>query len=822
MKSSNMIRSKLTTAIRSASFYAGAGVIAATGMAASPVYAQSGFLEEIVVTAQKREQNLQDVPISVAVISADSLEKQNINDMESLAVSIPSLTLQGGFAQSATSFNIRGVSSYTFTGGIQPSVGMVVDGVTYARAGEFNPELAYVDRIEILRGPQGTLFGRNSTGGVINVTTRDASDEFTGEVGYSYTDEEEHLLKGYVSGPLNERTKYSLAAYALDRDAHIDNINPEGADPGTHESFGVRGKLDVQFSDDVRAVFIADYRDMDFAPLPQIVDTPEAGPLTAVRELAHGSGDAALGRAVLADRFTVNINEAEDGDAELENWGLSADVTWDIGGNLTLKSITAYREWYQVVNNDADSSSAEVANGGYGSPLVNLQFSNLDVVGDRMFNEHEYEFVTQEFRLESFGDNVDWVAGVFYQNLEEQLNINNNYWLTFIPAVGGDALNQTISQNSNELTAASVFGDVTMHVTDTLDIYGGLRYSDEDVEIDLNRSNFFAPGSLGLYTLDAATNSVFVDTTNPLYSAVRRTTVGTAGSDDSDWSGRLGFNWAVADSTNIYGQVSRGYVGMAANISNQATPDDSAFLNPTIAEAIEFGVKTDIGDSARLNAAVFYQETTDLQTQIYLPGTVTSVQVNAGTLEVAGMEVDFQWAVTDNFQLSAAASYLDAELNDLLQPCYDGQVIATGCNLDSFGNSTNDPMQAVQYDVSGNPPPNTPEFAYNITADFFAPLGDMPFEGYARFAYTWQDEVAYQLNGDPLLIQPDYGLLDITLGITDKEGRYDIALFARNATDEEYINDAIAVTGFIGRRLVRMSRGARSYYGIKMSYNFGG
>ena len=821
MKSSNMIRSKLTTAIRSASFYAGVGVIAATGMAASQVYAQSGLLEEVVVTAQKREQNLQEVPISVSVMSADSLEKQNINDMESLAVSVPSLTLQGGFAPSATSFNIRGVSSYTFTGGVQPSVSMVVDGVTYARAGEFNPELAYVDRIEILRGPQGTLFGRNSTAGVINVTTREASDYFTGEVGYSYTDEEEHLLKGYVSGPITDSVKYSLAGYTLDRDGHVDNINPQGVDAGAHESWGVRGKLDVQFSDDVRAVFIADYRDMDFSPVPQVVDIAEDGVVGQLRQLAHGNGDAALGRAVLADRFTININEEEEGDSELDNWGLSADVTWDIGENLTLRSITAYREWHEVVNNDFEGSSAQVANNGFGL-ATSLSFTNLDVVDDRMYNLKENEFVTQEFRLESFGDNVDWVAGVFYQDFEEKNDLNVNVYIPFLPAVSGPALSQTLSENSDELTAASVFGDVTIHVTDALDIYGGFRFSYEDIDLDINRSNYFAPGALGVFTLDAATNSAFTDTTHPAFASLFATTAGTASKDDSDWSGRLGFNWAVADSTNVYGQVSRGYVGQAVNISNRGTPDDSAFLNPTIAEAIEFGVKTEIGDRARLNAAVFYQETTDLQTQIFPPGTITSVAVNAGVLEVTGLEVDFQWAVTDYFQLSAAATYLDAELNDLLQPCFDGQVIATGCNLDSFGNITNDPMQAVQHDVSGNRPPNTPEFAYNITADFFAPLGDMPFEGYARFAYTWQDDVSYQLYGDPLLIQPDYGLLDITLGITDKEGRYDIALFAKNATDEEYINDAIAVTGFVGRRIVRLSRGARSYFGINLNYKFGG
>ncbi|MGB2286938.1 MAG: TonB-dependent receptor, partial [Porticoccaceae bacterium] len=150
-----------------------------------------GQLEEVIVTAQKREQSLQDVPISISVITSENLDQQYITETISLAQAVPSLNFQDGFAPSSTNFSIRGVASYTFEGGIQPSVAMVVDGVSLARSGEFISELADIERIEVLRGPQGTLFGRNTTAGAINVTTRRPSTEMEGYIETSFTDDNE-------------------------------------------------------------------------------------------------------------------------------------------------------------------------------------------------------------------------------------------------------------------------------------------------------------------------------------------------------------------------------------------------------------------------------------------------------------------------------------------------------------------------------------------------------------------------------------------------------------------------------------------------------
>ena len=166
-----------------------ATIIAATALVENS-YAEF-MLEEVIVTAQKREQSLQDVPLSVAVISSDALRRRNINDIASLAQASPSLNFQEGFGPISTNFNIRGVASYSFEGGIQPSVSLVVDGVASARNGEFVAELSDIERVEVLRGPQGTLFGRNSTAGAINIVTQRPGEEFAGSAEVTVTDDGE-------------------------------------------------------------------------------------------------------------------------------------------------------------------------------------------------------------------------------------------------------------------------------------------------------------------------------------------------------------------------------------------------------------------------------------------------------------------------------------------------------------------------------------------------------------------------------------------------------------------------------------------------------
>ncbi|MGI9324724.1 MAG: TonB-dependent receptor domain-containing protein, partial [Pseudomonadales bacterium] len=285
-------------------------------------------------------------------------------------------------------------------------------------------------------------------------------------------------------------------------------------------------------------------------------------------------------------------------------------------------------------------------------------------------------------------------------------------------------------------------------------------------------------------------------------------------------SGRLGISWSYSDNASVYATVSRSFVGLGADLSRTGNVNN-AFLDPTTAEAFEVGTKSMLFDnSLQLNAAVFVQQVEDLQTSALLPGTINTVNLNAGDLDIFGAEFDLLWAATDILRLSASVSYTDAEVENLLQPCWPEQNIATGCSIDANGNPTLNPDDAVQTDVEGTDATNTPELKYNLGANLDVPLSSMPFDLYGSVNYVWQDDIHFSLNDDPLLTQDSYGILNFSLGLVDKEDRYDLSIFGKNVTDEEFVNDASESSGFIARRYVRVTRGAQAFYGIRLRYNF--
>ena len=781
-----------------------------------------GQLEEVMVTAQKREQSLQDVPISISVLTAENLDQQYITETVSLAQAVPSLNFQAGFAPSSTNFNIRGVASYTFEGGIQPSVAMVVDGVSLARAGEFISELADVERIEVLRGPQGTLFGRNTTAGAINITTRRPSTELEGYIEASFTDDDEQLYRARVSGPLSDKAAGSLNLFYQDRDGHLKNVYPGGDDGGGIESWGARAQLDLNFSDSVNLLLSGDYRDAEHGLAPQVTLVAEPSldgipePGLNLREIQQGDGDPALGQRVIDDMFKINLNDKDFAKQELDSWGISAHLTWEIDETLRLVSISAYREWHEAVNPDIDSGPGQLSNGGYGLPLALAHTSNTPSSNIPLSRPFDNEYFTQEFRLEQTGQSLDWTAGVFYTEFEENVKEGFALYIPFDPAFGEGYTTSVQTDNTDELTAFSAFFDGTYHVSDTLDIYGGYRWTYEEVDVSYDSPTYVVPDSAGVSEFDLDNN--VVNFTAPVPPAVY--TVGEADTDHTDWSARLGASWQFLDSSNLYATVSRSFVGIGADISRTGNPD-AAFLEPTTAEAVEFGMKTMLlDDSLQLNGAVFWQDVEDLQTSALLPGTITTVNLNAGDLDIFGVEIDALWAYSDYGRISAAVTYLDAKTKDLLQPCWPGQTIETGCNIDVNGSPVTDPDAAVQTDMDGSDAPNTPELAYNVGISHIFPLDNLSFDIHGSVNYVWQDEVNFPLNGDPLLVQDSYGLLNFSLSMVDKDDRYEVTLFGRNINDENFYSDSSEASGFIARQYVRVTRGAQSFYGVRLKYNF--
>lgn len=812
------------------------GALTAKGQTPESEQSRGQQLEEIVVTAQKREQNLQDVPISVGVMSAETLESRNIVGLPQLVQATPSLSFNDGFSPIATSLSIRGVGSYAYEGGIQPSVSVVVDGVSLARAGEFVQELADVERVEVLRGPQGTLFGRNSTGGALNIVRRRPTQAFEGSLEGSFTDDEDYLVRGVLSGPLSDKVRGRLAAFYRDFEGFIDNLFPGGRSGetlGGTESYGFVGKLDVDFSEQVNLLVSADYRKAIHGLMPNATVVSEGFDLNGDgiddRVFALGNGDAALGQAVLNDIYKVNVSKRSD-QFENESYGIGAELSWEIATGLALKSISAYREFTDDNNGDTDSTPADGNN--LIMPIVSVTTS-IGPNGTKNTRGVDSDYWSQELRLEKTGHALDWIVGGFYQKFNEQtrnevpLLIIDFFNPAFGPggsAVGGTpafgdefVLTNTPLENSNELKTWAVFADGTWHLTDRVDLFAGVRYTHEDLAIRLNNRRQFA--ILSRQAIAARFNPAtgVLDVSGiPVFPAAADA-VGSASNSDGDLSGRFGLSWKATDTVNMYVTVTRGFVGAGANVGRTGLLGN-VFLDPSVADSYEIGMKSTLFERLRVNAAVFSMKVEDLQTSRLVPGTTETEAVNAGNLKTRGVEADLTFVANDMFSIAAGLTWLDTEFEDLVQPCYFGQVAlgaAGGCTIDT----NNDGIPNAQR-IDGKPAVATPEFKYNVALDLAVPVAATGWNFYGSLGYVWQDDVNFDLKFDPLTVQKSYGLLDLTLGMRDHDGRYDVAVFGKNLTDEEYVLNASEAFGAIGRLFVRPARDGQRYFGIKLQYHF--
>lgn len=837
-----MLRTKL--------IYAGSSLIALA--LASPALAQDGpeetaqqrgGLNTIVVTAQRREENAQDVPISVSTLSGEALSNNQFSDLRLITAISPSVNFQAGFTPGATNFNIRGVGSYAFTGGIQPSVGLIVDGVPYARAGEFVTDLADVQQIEVLRGPQGTLFGRNSTGGAIVVTRNQPTDIFEGNIEVGISSDEEYLMRGVINIPLTENVRARFGAAYVNRDGFIENSGPasSGGDLGGIETYAFSGKLEADLSPSVNIVLSGDFSDRTHGYSPQIAAIGEVlrgiGPggsdidvTGGARAAALGGGDPVLGQQILDDPLRTAISTLGDDNRNIA-WGVSLDATIDLSDSVVLRSITAYREFSDDNGPDVDGTPADGDN--LVMPIVSVAISTGQTImanGGRNTPSRavDSDYFIQELRLEGTHDRFDWTAGVFYQDFNEHL-LNSTPLLiidSFNPAfgnganVGGTAtpndeyvLSANTQDNSYGVQTYAAFGDVTFHVTDRFDLFGGIRWTREEISKDVNNGNFF-----GIFTFpqiaarfNSTTGILNTDdlTANPL-------AVGSASTSESFVSWRAGAIYEVADDVRFYGSVSRGQVGPAAPISYT---DDLSFLSPTTATNYEIGIKSELFDRrVRVNLAAFMIDVTNLQASALIPGTVNTTTLNAGDLDIGGFELDITAAVTDNITLGTSIVYLDAKIENLLQSCFIDQLSANtvpGCTIDADNNGTPDTQ-----DVSGNRATNTPEWALNAYAALDIPTPGLPFDFYGLVNYSYRSAVQFTLNQDDLQRQPGYGLVDVTLGLRDRDGRYEVFVYGKNIFDTSYVADSFEAFGALGRRVIRVSRNAQAYYGAGVRINF--
>jgi len=629
--------------------------VASVAMAADPAQ-----LDEVVVTAQKRSENVQDVPLAVTAISADAIAAANINGATDIKRLATSLQYSENATVRGTGFAVRGVGTQSFSNGLEQSVGTVVDGVVMGRNGMGDGDLLDIERVEVLRGPQGMLFGKNASAGVVSIVTRRPTSELGAEGRISFGTYNELRADAVVNLPLSDRMAFRLAAFSNTRDGLVKNVF-DGGKLNDHKEQGFKAKfLWRSADDDLQVYVVADRAVRDGTCCLWTVRNAVPGSLLAASLAAAGIKP---GR----DNLSVNLNGG--GFSRSTNSGVSVEISKDIG-EFTLTSLSAWRRW--VLRENADSDSTPVAG-------LDLNFGRSD--SDQF---------SSELRLASpVGRRLDYVVGLYY--FDADLHGNNGQQGSFSLASATPVSSRYfIATNSSRSQAA--FGQATLRLNQALRLVAGARYTHDEVSMDFLRS--FYPGT---------TPAGAPLTLKPSTSA-------------SNTSWRVGVQFDAAPGVMAYATVSRGYKGPGFNALQGATIAAMIPVRPEIPTSYEAGIKSSLFDRRlTLNLAVFDTRFKDFQAQFYDPSAPplgAFIIGNAGELRARGAELEWAARPIAALTLSGGVTYNDAVYTDFKNvACWGTPATQPGCVGGIF-------------DASGTSLPNAPKWTYNLQARYERDLSD--------------------------------------------------------------------------------------------------
>jgi iron complex outermembrane receptor protein len=675
---------------------------------------EAATVEEVVVTAQKREQRLQDVPLSIDVLPAARLDQLKISSVEELPLVSPSLSFTNSANTRGQGLSVRGVGTINFSDGVEPSVSTVIDGVVLGRQAMSVFELIDIERVEVLRGPQGTLFGKNASAGVLNIVTQRPSNTFGAVLSASYATLNEVKLRGSVSGPLGENTTARLTGYYVKRDGLLDNVRT-GKDLNDRNQWGVRGKLRFSPGEDFDVEFIADYADID-------QNCCAFSPISINPTVRHfGTLRTALTLPVVPSRSNRQVNLDGEFFLRQKSGGVSAQANLDLGDHV-LTSITAFRTFNVYDNNDPD---------GVPINLLNLNNARQD---QRQF--------TQEVRLTSpAGGTLEYVLGAFFfdQEVETSTEVAGTFGAVPAPAFLGSLVSRGIDTRN-----AAVFGELTFNVSDRLSLILGGRFTDERLDAFFFRSNL--AGASGAAPINGP----------PI-------AVGEIRSEDTAASYRLGAQFDVTDDVMVFATHSRGYKGAAINLLNNLSAGFVAagrhIVPPEIPTNYEAGLRTTWFDRRlTANATAFHTTFENFQATAFDAALNATTLVSAGELRTQGLELELSAAPVDGLSLFGNAAFTDAEFTEFPGgPCYanQGNIPNGGC--------TRVGTTFVQ-DLKGQPLNNAPRWAVTVGGNYERPIGGTGWEGFIGGNYVYRSEVNFSLSQDPNTVQEGFGLLNATVG----------------------------------------------------------
>lgn len=606
------------------SAYAADTTANAADASASEQAEQAPTLGTVTVTATRREESLQKVPVAVSVVDGEQLERDNRNNVSTIVQQVPTLNYRSGASNKDTSLFIRGVGTISTSPGVEPTVATVIDGVVLGRPGQSTLDLLDLQRIEVLRGPQGTLFGKNASAGVLNIISKEAPEETQGYVDYShFGGGNENRLRFGIGGRLTDTLKGSLTTLLGKYDGNVKN-EYNGDDANGYDRKGARGKLEFEPNDALKVTLIADYT--------QGKDTIPNGVLT---QTSAGFG-ALLGNSITPSDHNQSINSEMNTRVDDRNQGVSGQVDWSLG-DYTLTSITAWRGWNNTQYQDGDRLAQAYA--------ANVAPQSQDK------GQVDYNQYSQELRLASpKGEFNEYVLGAFYMHGDSQETyrraVTSNLNVTQSGRADYEAINDSVA----------VFGENTFNFTEDFRGILGLRWTHDDLEYKHQR--VVTGTASGIQANYASKGSV----------------------DEDGFTGRAGFQYDINDNLTSYITYSRGYKGPAYNVFFNMQARDTDPLKPETSNSWEVGLKsTAFNNRLTANVAVFHTEYENYQANFYdvVGGAVVTRLINAGSVKSEGVELDTAFQVTNQFKLSGALAYTKARVDEFTCPVG----AAANCNI---------------------------------------------------------------------------------------------------------------------------------------------
>ncbi|MBJ7415586.1 MAG: TonB-dependent receptor [Niveispirillum sp.] len=730
-------------------------------------------LEEIVVTASRRQEKLQDVPLAVTAVSAEQLAATGVKGLTDIQYTTPGV--QFGSTPNDAGFRLRGVGSAGgFASSSESPVGVVVDGVVVG-FGSPVESLGDIERLEVLKGPQGTQFGKNASSGVVSVTTRRPDMKaVSGDLFASYASLDETDIHGNLNVPLAENA--ALAIYAFDRryDGFVTNVVRNEEWGGTKRQ-GVRGKLLVEASDSFTAYLIADYSQRKQKGPGQLW-TLNKVPAGDPRFNPPGVNLATLGVTPSYDNELSVENGA--GNEDERNYGSSLELNWLLG-DYELTSLSAWR------GQDMRPSVYSIDAG----PLSTFEARRKNTARSML---------SQEIRLTSPQNEIlEYVTGLYLSRQKVEQTGESALLrpaLPFAPVT----ISITAGLNSGETTteSAALFGDGKLHLDEKFSILGGLRVSKDWVEAsNWSERDPQLPANVTPYTPRARS---------------------TGKVNDSSLSGRIGAEYKPVDDVLLYGTYAQGYLGPTVTFS--ALSGTRTEVDPQTVDDFTIGAKTTLLDGRlTLNGNLFHDKYKNLQTAV-LRGSEFLTE-NAGGLRSKGFELESNLQVTQELRLNASLAYADAVFTDYVTACPNyiqqqgAAAIAAQCNAPGSTSAT--PL----YQAKGNSLANAPKVSYTLGANYQRDvLEGLLFD--MNVNYAWRDKT-YNAVGNPDTKHPAYGVVNISVGFGADDGAWRAGLFARNLFDENF-KAAILATPFanVGNYVNWNVREGRRTLGVSLETRF--